>query len=188
MKTKMVVFDLFGTLIHVRKKTSPYRTVLKALPTNKQREFVIALLCGHSFEATKQFNLDLRTELDSTELFPESISVLQKLRELGCKTGLISNLTAPYKEPVYRLGLGGIIDYKVFSCDIGCTKPYRRIYEAMRQKSNIDFGEMLMVGDSLKCDVIGPKSVGMNAILLDRYGTSKETNSIKTLNEILAIL
>ncbi|MBU4217181.1 HAD family hydrolase [Candidatus Parcubacteria bacterium] len=202
-KIKMIVFDLYGTLIFTKRKTSPYKMFLEAISARNHKELVNIILCSDFFKTpegeielfnlgnsvdVEKFTTDLRTELESTEPYPESIELLKELRSLGYMTGVISNLATPYKKPFFQLGLDKLIDHSVFSCEVGHIKPHKNIYTVMSKNSGIALEEMLMIGDSLRCDVAGPKAVGINAILLDRAGSSKETNKIKTLDEILTIL
>lgn len=202
-KIKLVIFDLYGTLIFTKRKTSPYRMFLEAISAGNHKEFVNIILCSDFFKTpegeielfnlgnsvdVEKFTTDLCIELESTELYRESIDVLEKLRNLGYMTGVISNLATPYKKPFFRLGLDKLIDHSIFSCELGRTKPHQNIYAAMSNGSGVAFDEMLMIGDNLRCDVTGPKAIGMNAILLDRVGSSKETEKIKTLDEVLKIL
>ena len=49
-------------------------------------------------------------------------------------------------------------------------------------------GETLMIGDSLKNDVVGAQSAGLDAILLDRDNTIDYHPKIKNLLELKEIL
>jgi len=199
MKVKMIVFDLYGTLVYIKQKTNPYSAILKTMPREERGEFVKAILCGEISESvgtfrhvntndTEKFAIDLFTEIESASLYPDATHVIQKLRRLGYTIGVISNLATPYKEPFYQLGLNEIVHHVIFSCDHGYIKPHSTIYGIMRQISGFDFDEMLMIGDSPKCDVAGPKAVGMHSLPLNRDGNASKKNSIKTLDEILTIL
>lgn len=203
MTIKVIVFDLYGTLVFIKEKTNPYKMLLEAAPVEKRKELRNTVLSKNFFTTPKQevesfglnafidqakFTRDLEVELKSTTLFPESIWSLERLKGLGYLTGLISNLATPYKKTFFSLGLDKLIDHCVFSCDVGYIKPDRRIYEIMSRKTGAAFSEMLMVGDSLDCDVVGPKAIGMRAILLDRSDSSQETKKIKSLDEILKII
>jgi putative hydrolase of the HAD superfamily len=50
--------------------------------------------------------------------------------------------------------------------------------------------QALMVGDSYHADVLGARSAGMDAVLLDRLGTSGplETPIIRSLSELPALI
>jgi len=202
MLIKAVIFDLYGTLVSVKNKTNPYKILFDAAVANKD-DRIVELVLSRSFLKTadqemsisggvsdkqEEFNNKLKVEIDSTKVYPETIELLQKLKDLNYVVGVISNSSTPYKEPFYRLGLDVLTDHNIFSCDVGCMKPSREIYELMQKKIAVDFKEIIMVGDSLRCDVLGPKAVGMNSILLDRHDLFKEKEKIKNLNEIFRLI
>ena len=63
-------------------------------------------------------------------------------------------------------------DFGVFSGLEGVEKPDPRIYEiALERAGNIAPEETLHIGDSLRKDYFPAKSVGMHALLLDRFKT-----------------
>lgn len=62
----------------------------------------------------------------------------------------------------------------MFSGLEGIEKPDPRIYKiALERAGNIAPEETLHIGDSIRKDYIPAKSVGMQAILLDRFKTSE---------------
>lgn len=64
-------------------------------------------------------------------------------------------------------------DFGVFSGLEGVEKPDPRIYEiALERAGNVNPQEVLHIGDSMRKDCLPAKSVGMHAILLDRFKTS----------------
>ncbi len=63
-------------------------------------------------------------------------------------------------------------DFGVFSGLEGVEKPDPRIYEiALERAGNIAPGETLHIGDSMRKDYVPAKSIGMHALLLDRFKT-----------------
>lgn len=63
-------------------------------------------------------------------------------------------------------------DFGVFSGLEGVEKPNPRIYEiALERAGNIAPEETLHIGDSMRKDYSPAKSVGMHALLLDRFKT-----------------
>lgn len=64
-------------------------------------------------------------------------------------------------------------DFGVFSGLEGVEKPDPRIYKiALERAGNIEPEEALHIGDSLRKDYVPAKSVGMHALLLDRFKTA----------------
>jgi putative hydrolase of the HAD superfamily len=65
-------------------------------------------------------------------------------------------------------GLLEIFDAVIDSCEVGWRKPDRRIYLAALAALRGDPSpgpDVLFVGDRLECDVAGPRSLGMQALL-----------------------
>lgn len=63
-------------------------------------------------------------------------------------------------------------DFGVFSGLEGVEKPNPRIYEiALERAGNVAPEEVLHIGDSMRKDYLPAKSVGMHALLLDRFKT-----------------
>lgn len=199
---KAVVFDLYDTLIYLADRPDPYRRLfnelkvtdiayaIRAANTQPAENFerLAALLDPTKRIDAQSYHEDLRRELASATLFPETIEVLTRLRGDGYRTGLISNVSSPHKEPFFRLGLEPLFDKIIFSSDIGYLKPDREIYERMINQLGIAPWEALMTGDSVECDFHGPRAVGMNTVLLDRNDSHQESPKIKTLDEVFVHL
>ena len=60
---------------------------------------------------------------------------------------LISNIATPYKECFYNLGLDRWIKDPIFSCDVGYSKPDPNIFKIVIEKSGLQPGQLLMIGD-----------------------------------------
>jgi putative hydrolase of the HAD superfamily len=136
---KLVIFDLYNTLVVPgRQANSPYERLFKAaeLPREEATKLRTVLL-------TQKFLFDdfvkkflpqipqqqvlmirdyLEKELANTKLFPEVNEVLEKLYT-KYDLCLISNASADFKRPFFRLGLDKYFDKVIFSCDVGYTKP-----------------------------------------------------------------
>ncbi len=128
--------------------------------------------------------MQVKRELDSVVLFPETKEVLKELRSKGIILVSISNLATPYKRPFYALGLDRLIDLHLFSCDLGIKKLDKKIF--YQTVEHLGSKPDLMVGDSLYSDTIGARNAGISAIHLDR--SEKTSGGIHTLNEIFKYL
>ena len=65
-------------------------------------------------------------------------------------------------------------DFGVFSGIVGVEKPDPRIYEAaLEAAGGVAPGEALHIGDSLRKDYAPARSLGMHALLLDRFRTAE---------------
>lgn len=108
------------------------------------------------------------------ELFvpPANLAALQALRSEGLRLGLVSNITYlgdMVRDDLDRLGLLELFGAVILSSEIGVRKPHPRIYEAALDQLHVPAVHTVFVGDRLREDVMGPKSVGMRAILTQEY-------------------
>ncbi len=199
-----VVFDLYETLVYSRIRTNPYRRLFIDLGFQPQsieylqaRGIAFTESFGSLADFVQRIKPDFSLSLESYEkdiddakksvvLYPETVDVLTILKERGFRLGLISNLAFPYKEPFFRLGLAEYFHEVIFSCDVDLSKPDKRIYENILMGFYIERSRILMTGDTLEADVLGPQRVGMRAVHLDRSGTTLK--SISTLHGIFDYL
>ena len=124
-------------------------------------------------------------DVASIEMFSDSLKTLQKVKATGVRIGLLSNLASPYRSCVTSLGLSQYLDSTVYSCDVGVAKPAQEIYEIALQRLNVLPENCLMVGDSLRCDIEGPKALGMRGLQIDRNATQSGGERIASLMDIL---
>lgn len=198
MLIKAIVFDLYGTLLSIGDKANPYKALVQS--DRYVHRAVLVNNFSSIMDACRFLNIDMssgsilnveegiKQELDSVSVYPEVLPVLQWLRDEGYALGLISNLATPYKEPFFKMRLNDFIDCSVFSCDVGCMKPEMEIYRMMSQKLGVSPEEVLMVGDSLRFDVIGSRAFGFNSLLLDRNDIKDFSKKIKSLEDLRMIL
>ncbi|KAL8143172.1 hypothetical protein V2J09_016204 [Rumex salicifolius] len=113
-------------------------------------------------------------------IFPDVIPFLRWARERGIVVCIVSNAEYRYQDvilPALNLNQGSEWDFGVFSGLEGVEKPDPRIYEmALQRAGNIAPQEALHIGDSMKKDYIPAKSLGMHALLLDRFKTVDAEN------------
>lgn len=198
-----IIFDLYGTLIHLEKKFNPYLCLFKHLKIKTSTAAAVALTedfanfaqlayrlaPDHEMGEFSLYEQELQQEIATAALYPETLEVLKKICHRKLRTAVISNLASPYRQPYFDLGLDELIDFRAFSCELGFKKPDKRIYQLVIEEWNCSPGDILMVGDSLSCDVRGAKTAGMKAVLLDRQcrssGRPERICSLSNLFEIL---
>jgi FMN phosphatase YigB (HAD superfamily) len=194
-----VLFDLYGTLIQLKRDTRPYHKLVRQNPTPDRCELLRKSLI-HSCESLSDFaeliglpvpkeidllESDLKQDIESAALFEDSLPTLTELKEQGIKTALISNAASPYKLPVRTLGLKKYFDAIIFSCDVGVAKPSASIYRLALEQLGSSPAEAVMVGDSYKSDVRGPENVGITGIHLLRSDTHNKPNKISELSKVV---
>jgi putative hydrolase of the HAD superfamily len=106
------------------------------------------------------------------ERAPEADEVAAKLRARGLKLGLVSNycsLPSVVRRQAREAELLQLVDESIFSCEIGLRKPHPRIYQTVLERLNVPPGAVVFVGDRLREDIMGPKALGMRAILSQQF-------------------
>lgn len=131
----------------------------------------MAHLCGLTLDASELdiLHADLQAELVSTQPYPEAQGVLEELRRLGIRTAVASNLALPYARPIDDK-LGHLLDVSCMSFEVGFVKPDAGFYKALCERLNLRPQEILMIGDTWRCDYSGATGAGLRAIHLDRHG------------------
>lgn len=103
----------------------------------------------------------LAIEIASMALYPEVALVLEALRRGGLKWAVVSNLAAPYAEPLLKIPLR-TPDARGWSFAVGRRKPDDGLYLWVCRELKVEpSSEVLMVGDSLENDFRAPKRLGM---------------------------
>jgi HAD superfamily hydrolase (TIGR01662 family) len=101
------------------------------------------------------------------ELFPDVPGTLAELARRGYRLASITNRGyggPKFWEEVREFGLDKAFEEIVVSCDVGYLKPHPRIYQYALEKMRLEADECVMVGDSMRADVEGSKTVGMTAV------------------------
>lgn len=183
MIPKVIVFDVFGTLVQIQQGHSPYKKLIKhlraqgrnympndaltlmSLPYNFQQ---FADFFGYSLsnKILNELDQDLFCDLQSLVLYEDTLSVLDLLKQSGFKLAVCSNLAKPYGERVFSMLPG--LDAYIWSYEIGAIKPDPLIYQVLIDKVGCAAHEIIFVGDTLLPDVHGPESAGMSARLINR--------------------
>lgn len=101
------------------------------------------------------------------KLFPDVLDTLRGLKERGYRLGAVTNrgYSGPrFHDEMRELGLSDLFEATVISCDVGYMKPHPRIFHYALERMGAEAVETVMVGDSLRADVEGAKTLGMIAV------------------------
>ena len=106
-----------------------------------------------------------------------AVQAVQRVRELGSKTALISN-TGPTSPGVYRRwlaarGLGDLFDVMIFSNEISRAKPDPQMFLKALEYLGVQPLDAMHVGDNPYADISGAVNVGMTALWLDTSDQGK---------------
>lgn len=177
---KGIIFDFYGTLIRVVKKTNPYLYLLSTSKneavSNKQivndvitdnwdlDELTVFYDLSMEEEEKRHFSSLLQTEIDSVTPLKDVYSVLTRLTDKGYRLFLLSNLSVPYKEPYFSLNFDAYFEKAFFSCDEHDRKPNASFFQKVLNYSKLEKEELVMLGDSIHSDVNGAKNFGIDCI------------------------
>lgn len=118
-------------------------------------------------EEALQHHLDSWTPHISHD--PDAVAVIEELRGMGLKIGLLSNTLWPrafHEHFLERDGLIDLIDVRLYTSDMARTKPHPSVFEeAMSALGLREPSAVVMVGDRPFDDIGGAKAVGMRAVL-----------------------
>lgn len=197
-----VIFDLFGTLLEIRNRQSPYRRLLR-LGSQQGRvaspgdiRWIMTNVCGLQ-EAADFFGIKLSSaqltnlqrsldvEIQSITPFEDALPAIELLRNRGVRIGVCSNLGGPYCPAVRNL-LPGLDGYAL-SAEVGLMKPDATMYQRIctqldavpRRDPGLNGSQVMMIGDSRRCDAEGPRAAGLEGYHLDRSGAGRFSNLLE---------
>ena len=175
--TRAVAFDAFGTLVHIGRKRHPFERLIRQardraaeLPSPMVQpiglaDYATALGLPHPDAGLTA----LDEELATIALYPDTLDALRRVRAEGVKIAVASNLALPYAAPLKAL-LGDLVDVWHLSFAEGTIKPERAFYGGLTAKLSCEPGELLMVGDTWRDDIVGAVEAGSSARWVDREG------------------
>jgi putative hydrolase of the HAD superfamily len=127
---------------------------------------------------------------------PETIATLERLRGMGIRLGLISNvslLPGKIRADVDALGIGRLMDAAAFSSEVGVRKPDARIFTHTLRALDVDPAHAVFVGDRVNDDVVGARGVGMRTILTRQFrqedpGDVRPDATVERLEEVPGVI
>lgn len=130
------------------------------------------------------------TRYDSYRMFPDAVPTLQRLRESGLTTGLISNFEEWLEGMLHEWEVGPLFDVMLISGKEGVEKPDPQIFERALERARAEPEEAVYVGDHPDIDIAPSEKVGMKGVLIDRKQRHPdyEGTKISNLKELLAIV
>jgi HAD superfamily hydrolase (TIGR01549 family) len=197
IEPSVIVFDVFGTLVKIGERRSPYRKLMTWLKENGRQpkpddakfimsqnlsftELVKLLGINIPDQLLQELEHDLSDELQSIVLYGDTLSTLEELKKLGFRLALCSNLAMPYGKVVSSLLPN--IDTYAWSYEVGAIKPESQIYQYLIDQLECRAKDVLFIGDTPLADYSGPNEFGMSARLIDRKNGQKLAD---VLNDIL---
>ena len=196
MKTRAVIFDLFGTLVQQfpleRFEASlckmsaavglDYQTFFDAWTgqTNIRRHTgsfpsfreEIAWICEQNNVNPSEEGLTaaIQVRYDFTKSIllsrPDAVATLEALRSMGLLTGLISDCSKEVPELWPETPFHGLLDVAIFSCSVGMKKPDTAIFRLACERLEVAPNECFYIGDGFSNELSGARTCGMRSFLL----------------------
>ena len=216
---RAVLFDLHGTLAHVENPVSTEELsdylVSRGYEVSPQqlqaswafvafidypkhgykswRSYFFRILQRLKVKADKETLNELIKLLnrDTYQLYPDAASAVMKAKEKGLKTAVVTTIAyLQFKKAVKPIR--GHFDFIMTGYEAGCDKTnpkmYRKVLEILKAKPE----EAVMIGDNIQIDILLPKRLGINAILLDRKRENPKCEEadaiVNSLTEALGII
>lgn len=179
---KAVCFDAFGTLVMITDKRRPFVKLLK-MATPAQRRTLKPRLMREplSIEAclselglsvsdpeAQAVLADLEAECSSILVRRGLPEIWQQLRADGLKIAVCSNLAAPYGASLKAI-FSDRPDALILSYEARAVKPEPEIYRLVCERLDLEPAQVLFCGDTQLADVDGPRTAGMQAMLIRAF-------------------
>ncbi len=217
---KACVFDAYGTLFDVHSAVGRHKPRLgkdadavSALWRTKQLEYtwLRSLMSRHvdfwqvtgdaldyALDAYDVHDPALRDELMQAYLslapYPEVRSVLQRLKQHGMRTAILSNGSPNMLEAaVAGAGIAKLLDAVLSVEDVGIFKPDPRVYQLAVDRLGVAAGE-ISFQSSNAWDAVAAATFGMRVAWCNRFGqrrerlTAQPDAELKTLDELPPLL
>jgi putative hydrolase of the HAD superfamily len=106
------------------------------------------------------------------------------------KLGIVSNFDSRVYTVMRSLGILSFFDAITISSESGFAKPDPRIFEAATRSLSVSPSRTLLVGDNPRDDVEAGNRAGLNAVLVDRYGSypDRGLRRIASLREVIDLI
>ncbi|MAG47641.1 hypothetical protein CL617_03470 [archaeon] len=155
----------------------------------KNKKILIMLGIKNNIE---QLAIEINSEFKKAHwvLFPEVISVLEKLKEKGFRLGILSNWESVLHELCKNLDITHYFDFIVASADVGLEKPDPEFFRTVLSKNDMDAEKTVYVGNDYEQDIISSGNLGIKPILFDKDDiyAEKDCDKIRDLNDIFSLL
>jgi HAD superfamily hydrolase (TIGR01549 family) len=194
-KIKAVLFDLYGTLAYVENPVDeteiPEHLFSKGYEVSPQQlkaawafvSFIDYPKYGYkkwrSYFSRILWRLKVKVDEETLsaivklleskpyQLYPDAAGAVIKTKENGFKTAIVTTIAYfQFKKAVQPIK--NYFDFIMTGYEAGCDKTNPKMYRKVLEILNVKPEEAVMIGDNSPIDIILPKRLGINAMLLNR--------------------
>jgi putative hydrolase of the HAD superfamily len=109
---------------------------------------------------------ELEDSFAQVRLYPGVVETLSDLAKAGFRLAALSDFPAPRK--LELLGLSTYFEFALSSEESGFLKPASEPFHDLARRFGLPPSDILFVGNSVRLDVVGARSVGMSTALRSR--------------------
>lgn len=120
------------------------------------------------------------------EVYPETVGVLDELKQRGFELGVISNFDTRFFQIIRALELNRFFDSLTISSLAGAAKPSPKIFQYALEQHCLLPQEAVHIGDHEQEDFQGARGAGLHGFHLDRStkgGTSDSHSLVSSLRD-----
>ena len=136
-----------------------------------------------------------RPEVESWQLYPDTIETLTRLTSNGYTLGVVSNAKSDWavRAIIERREIGKFLKTIVSSAALKIRKPRPEIFSQAMNALGVTARESVFIGDSIQADVAGSKNMGMRSIHvlrkpIESTAPPKPDATVTTLNDAVEII
>lgn len=123
--------------------------------------------------------------INFNELIPQTIEVLEYLKEKGYQLHVVSNgFHEVTNRKVEKSGLKKYFETVTSAEDAHAMKPDERIFEYSLNLANAEKSESIFIGDDRVADVKGAQNFGLDIIFFDALKEDKSEEGLKTVQNL----
>ncbi len=137
-----------------------------------------------SEEAVKRLLETARRFKSRMVLYDDVIPSFTAVRDRGLVLGLISNAEQSAYQLIGELGLKAWLQIIVTSYESGFNKPDPQIFRVALERAGLKAAEAVYIGYQYRIDIVGAKSAGMKAILIDRAGCFNDVKDCVVIRDL----
>jgi len=124
------------------------------------------------------------------EPYPEVPEALRRAHERGLVQGVVSDWGTDLVPLLHAHQVTLYLDFVVASAAVGTAKPHPDIFRYALARAELEPDDVIYVGDSYVSDVLGARTVGIAAVLIDREGKAPAVDCpvVSSLLEVLDLV
>lgn len=118
------------------------------------------------------------------QLYPDASEAVAEAKKSGFKTAVVTTITHFQIEKALQ-PIRNYLDFIMTGYEAGCDKSNPKMYQKVLEILKVKPHEAVMIGDNIQLDILLPKRLGINSVLLDREKKDRESaHANATINDL----